>query len=165
MIIRENIVDVQEYDLKMILKGKEILHMKDTSKTVTDWVADKFNADKNKISIMGYSHGCFGVMTIVNQYPKYFSAVVPVGCTWNQKNINSKNFINQPIWAISSTFDGNYDGHVSLKTFVNKVNERGGDAKYTHLSKSHDDLFRDSYSVVSDSNLNIVNWMISHKKN
>ena len=24
MIIRENIVDVQEYDLKMILKGKEI---------------------------------------------------------------------------------------------------------------------------------------------
>ena len=129
-------------------------------------VANKYKANKNKISILGFSHGCYGVMQIVVENPNYFSAVVPVACGWHPKHRPVEKFTNQPVWAITGEGDGRIaayakDGYKPLLDFVNAINDNGGDAKYTYLEDKPHNIFNNTYSILRDSNYDVINWMIS----
>ena len=122
-------------------------------------IANKYSANKNRISVMGLSHGCFGVLQIVPENPNYFSAAVPIGCSWNKQDSTAEKFINQPVWAIRGKGDG-----ANLEEFVNKINSYGGKAKYDYLDYADHNIFNNSYSILRDSNYDVINWMISQTK-
>lgn len=132
-------------------------------------VANKYKANLNKISIIGFSHGCYGVMQIVTENPKYFSAVVPVGCGWNPNYSPAEKFIYQPVWSISGMGDGRVaayakNGYKPLEDFKNEINLKGGNAKYTYLDGKPHNVFNNDYSILRDSNYNLINWMISQTR-
>jgi len=138
-------------------------HVNDYIK-LTNEIANKFSANKKKISIMGLSHGCYGLLAAVSKNPNYFSAAVPVGCSWNPKNYSAKNFVNLPVWAISGEGDGKtaaYKGNKNFTEFVKAINDAGGNAKYTYLEGKPHNVFNDSYSILRDSSLNVINWLTS----
>ena len=127
-------------------------------------IADEYDANKNKISVMGFSHGCYGILTLIKKYPNYFSAVVPVGCNTNNANVSS--FVNQPVW----TFVGGGDGYTQMPKFVEKINQQGGNAKHTYVTdlngkavNAHN-VFNNDYSILRDKKYNVINWMIAQKK-
>ena len=127
-------------------------------------IADEYDANKNKISVMGFSHGCYGILTLIKKYPKYFSAVVPVGCNTTNGNVSS--FVNQPVW----TFVGGGDGYNQMPKFVEQINQQGGNAKHTYVTdlngkavNAHN-VFNNDYSILRDKKYNVINWMIAQRK-
>ncbi len=120
-------------------------------------IAKNFNANKKKISIMGFSHGCYGVMNIMKDNRKYFSATVPIGC--DPKN-RASYFKYTPTWA----FAGAGDGVNSLPEFVNQINNMGGYAKFTRPPHHSHNVLSDNYSILRDKNYNVIDWMISQKR-
>lgn len=127
-------------------------------------IGNKYNANRNKVSIIGFSHGCYGIMELIPQYPNYFSAIVPVGCGWNTKTKPIEKFINQPVWAFSGAGDGKvpiYENHKTLSDFANEINAKGGNAKYTYLEGKPHNVLNNDYSLLRDNNYNVINWMIS----
>ena len=97
-------------------------------KKLIDEIADKFNVDKDRISITGISMGGFGTWDMGLNFPEYFSAIAPVcggGLSWRCERLK-----NVPIWA----FHGEADPTVPLKNsveMVDAVNAAGGNAKLT----------------------------------
>lgn len=129
-----------------------------------DKIANEFEANMNKISVIGFSNGCYGLLTMISKYPKYFSAAVPIGCS--PANYNANKFIYQPVW----TFVGGGDGYREMPTFVSKINSLGGNAKHTYATredgtavKAHG-IMNDSYSILREERYDIINWMISQTK-
>ena len=131
-------------------------------------IVNEYSANKNKISIMGFSHGCYGLVNMIEKYPNYFSAAVFVGCGPN-KRIDIKKYISQPIWTFVGYGDGEYDyndqygSHYSLENFVKSINAVGGNAKHTSVKeKSYvHNIMNNNYSILRDKDYNVINWMIS----
>ncbi len=119
-------------------------------------IANNTNANKKKISISGFSNGCYGVMAIVNQYQSFFSAAVAMGCTPS----GPSSFRTTPLWMLA----GSGDGVGTMPGFVNQVKAAGGEAYYTQASHH-------SHNIVSDGNYSafvehqLVEWMISKSRN
>ena len=130
-------------------------------------IVSEYGANKNKISIIGFSHGCYGLVDMLQKYPKYFSAAVFVGCAPN-KRIDINNFIHQPVRTFVGSGDGRKETNTnySLEKFVSNINSSGGDAKYIDVSSKHNkhNIMNDSYSILRDSDYNVINWMISKSK-
>ena len=127
-------------------------------------IANEFKADKNRISVIGASHGCYGIMTLIPNYPNYFSAAVMIGCgnsAVGGMSSYSKHFTSTPTWAFVG---GNTDGASSMPGFVNKINELGGEAYYTNIKNGVHNLLNDNYSILRDDQYNVVNWMLSKKR-
>ena len=127
-------------------------------------IAQEFSANKKKISVIGLSHGCYGIMTLIPKYQKYFSAAVMIGCgdsATGGMSSYSKSFIYTPTWAFVG---GNTDGASSMPGFVNKINELGGTAYYTNIKGGEHNLIGDGYSILRDSNYNVINWMLERSR-
>ena len=145
-------------------------HLSDYISLINELV-NKYSANKNKVSIMGFSNGCYGLVNMIEKYPNYFSAAVFVGCAPN-KRIDINKYINQPIWTFVGGGDGEkdstdqYGNHYSLANFVNKINEAGGNAKATSVKSKWDahNILNSNYSILRDSDYNVINWMISKTK-
>lgn len=120
-------------------------------------VVDEFKANKNKRAIIGFSHGCYGLMNIMKNHKKYFSAAVPVGC--DPKNRASR-FKYTPTWA----FAGAGDGVSSMPGFVNQINAMGGNARFTRPPYHSHNVFTDEYSILRDDNYKLMDWIISQSR-
>ena len=122
-----------------------------------DKVVDEFKANKKKRSIIGFSHGCYGLMNIMKGHKKYFSAAVPIGC--DPKNRASR-FKYTPTWA----FAGAGDGVSSMPGFVNQINSMGGNARFTRPSYHNHNILNDTYSILRDDNYKVIDWMLSQSR-
>ena len=121
-------------------------------------VADEYRADKNRLSIMGFSHGCYGVFDITNKYPNYFAAAVPIGCTPFGK---PENFRDTAYWA----FVGAGDGVETLYYFALKVQKvNGGRAYYNQVDVRQHNILTNDYSVLRDTKYNVMDWLIKTSK-
>ncbi len=123
---------------------------------LTDKIADELNTDKAKISLAGFSHGCYGSVHMVNNYRKYFSASVLIGCTVT----NAEAFRYTPVWA----FVGSGDGASTMPGFVNNVNSLGGTAKFTSAPYKNHNIVCAEYSIFRDESLNLFEWMLSQTR-
>lgn len=91
-----------------------------------DKVADKYGADRARISITGGSMGGFGTWEMGMTFPNKFSVLAPIcggGASWRAPNL-----ITTPI----ITFHGSEDPTVPIfysKMMVDAVNKAGGNAK------------------------------------
>ena len=132
-------------------------------------IAKKYGANKNKISAMGFSHGCYGMVNLISAYPKYFSAAVFVGCAPNKKNPVSK-YTYQPVWTFvgggdgTSDYNDQYGSHYSLENFTKEINKLGGNAKHTYAKNKVHNLFNNDYSILRDSELNVISWMTKQSR-
>ena len=124
---------------------------------LTNKVVDEFKANKNKRSIIGFSHGCYGLMNIMKNHKKYFSAAVPIGC--DPKN-RASYFKYTPTWA----FAGAGDGVSSMPGFVNQINAMGGNARFTRPTYHNHNVLDDNYSILRDNNYRVIDWMISQSR-
>jgi len=145
-------------------------HLSDYISLINELV-NKYSANKNKVSIMGFSNGCYGLVNMIEKYPNYFSSAVFVGCAPN-KRIDISKYTNQPIWAFVGDGDGTkdysdqYGNHYSLENFVNSINSSGGNAKYTSVKEKSNvhNIMNNKYSFLRDNEYNVINWMISQTK-
>ncbi len=124
---------------------------------LTTKLAKGLNGDMKRISISGFSNGCYGVFAIVSQFPSYFSAAVGMGCTPS----NANSFKTTPLW----TFVGSGDGVSTMPSFVEQVKRiHGGQAWHTQVPHH-------AHNIVSDTNYSVfveykvVEWMIGQKRN
>ena len=120
-------------------------------------IADEFKANKKKISVMGFSHGCYGVMNLIPVYQTYFSAAVPIGCDPKDR---AGSFVSTPTWA----FAGGGDGVRSMPGFVNTINNMGGYAKFDRPPYHNHNVVGDAYSILRDDNYKVIDWMTSQTR-
>jgi len=114
-----------------------------------------YKINKNKISISGFSYGGGGSLIFVKNNPNYFSAAVPIGCNCDGY---ASYFKNVAVWAHAG------DGYKSsMKSFVNQINNMGGNAKFSGSSRGHN-IIDNRYSIFRDSEFDLINWMISQTK-
>ncbi len=104
---------------------------KSTVMEIINTTADTYKVNKNKIIIMGFSMGGIGVWSFLSSYPDFFSAAVAVsGCA----NTNVDN-VKTPILAISGSQESGFTS--CLKATVNRINQNGGNAKYSQMGAGH----------------------------
>ena len=120
-------------------------------------IANEFKADKKRISVMGFSHGCYGVMNLIPDYQTYFSAAVPIGCDPKDR---ARYFVQTPTWA----FAGGGDGVSSMPRFVSSINALGGSAKFDRPPYHQHNIVGSEYSILRDDNYNVIEWMISQTR-
>lgn len=121
-------------------------------------LADGFKADKKRISVMGFSNGCYGVWAIVGSYQEYFSAAVPIGCS--PKNVNPNIFKTTPMWSLV----GSGDGAHNLPGFAATVNALNGNSKHSNSQyKSHNCLYPAQKEGVL-LEYNVVEWMLEQRR-
>jgi len=126
-----------------------------------DKVADEFDANKDKITIIGFSHGCYGLLGLVSGKQNYFSAAIPIGCSCNYKGTN---FTKLAVWCFVGSGDGAQSGSGSMAEFVNDINWRGGNAKFTRVDYRQHTIVNDEYSIFRDSKYNVIDWAISQTR-
>ena len=121
-------------------------------------ISEIYKINTRKISVMGLSHGCYGVGQFVTDYPNLLSAVVPMGC--NLLICDEHKFVSTPMWA----FSGSGEGVRQMPKFRDKVNAIGGNAKFDYCTGKPHNLLRDDYSILRDSQYNVIDWMLSQTR-
>jgi|GEM_PF-398411 len=125
-------------------------------KRLIDYVADKCNADKTRISITGASMGGYGTWEMLLSFPNFFSAAAPVcggGMEWRAPLLK-----NVDIWAIHGEEDPTVDVSKSKK-MVESINKNGGHAKLTVCEGVGHNSWVNAYKK-----LDVFDWLISKQK-
>ena len=123
---------------------------------LTNKLISKYGSSKKKISLLGYSNGCYGGRDWVNSYPNTFSAAVLVECDI----YNYNGFVITPTWFIA----GQTTYKNSMESVVSKIKAAGGEAYFSYRPGYGHSMFHDQYSVLRDNSLNLINWMTSKSK-
>ena len=128
------------------------------TKALIDEVANTYKVDKSRIYIIGFSMGAAQTWCMVDQYPNYFSAAVPVSLSPKYNCAGSSpsasNFKNTDVWAMCG---GSEDYAKKTQSFVNDINAAGGSAKFNTVGNYN-------HSQVQ-SNLNyseIFSWLLAN---
>lgn len=103
-----------------------------TLKDLIDRTAEDYHADTEKIIITGHSRGAIGVWTMVDRYPGYFSAAVPVSCP--SIGYDPHSFLETPVRAFVGDGCSDY-GHYGqdMDNIVYNLRYFGVDAELTVL--------------------------------
>ena len=125
---------------------------------LTDKITNEFQTNKNKISLIGFSFGCYGGINVIKANQQYFSAAVLIGCDCYTNQ--AKYFVNTPVW----TFVGSGSGTNTMPSFVSEVNNLGGTAKHTQVNGKPHNILNNDYSILRDDNYKVIDWMISQTK-
>ncbi|MEO8764017.1 MAG: putative Ig domain-containing protein [Ginsengibacter sp.] len=70
-------------------------HFKNLKKVMDDLIANN-NADQQRIYVCGFSMGGEGTFNIIQQYPGYFAAAIPMGMSFHGDSVIIKDI---PVWA------------------------------------------------------------------
>ena len=123
-------------------------------------VSDEYQVDKSRIFLIGFSRGSAGTWDLVNSYPNYFAAAVPI--SGSPTRSNAANFKHTKIYAIVGGAE--YDTMNNMRNFVDAINSNGGSAKfevYPGLGHGnmqgalrHDEIIEWMFSVAPGSSSN-----------
>ena len=129
-------------------------------KKVIDHVVEQYEIDKDRIYISGFSGGSIITWAMVNSYPNYFAAAIPVSCG-AYGSISPNNFKTTPVWSMAGTSGSNESRYNrEMASFVRKINDAGGNAKHDTLSgESHGSMQGKVYN-----NIEIYKWLLSKTK-
>ncbi len=126
-------------------------------KQLIDFVADKYCADRDAVSITGLSMGGYGTWEMAISYPDYFSAAAPIcggGFSWRCDALRSI-----PVRA----FHGAKDNCVPLENSVEMVTAArvaGCDAELTVFPDDGHNSWDSAYL-----NTDVINWLITQRRN
>ncbi|MBQ4120117.1 MAG: hypothetical protein IJD45_06985 [Clostridia bacterium] len=102
------------------------------AKRIVDSNVEKYNGDSDRIYVTGLSLGSFATWDILDAYPNYFAAAVPV--CGGGGSYTSQVFIDTPIWIYHGTADPTVPYESSLTTYQAIINAGGGqNLKFTTL--------------------------------
>ena len=130
---------------------------------LTNYVVDKYKADKKRVSIAGASYGAITGYTIINENPGMFSAFVPIS-GWNKI---TDEFKNVKVWAFHGARDNNgnrttYKGAVST---LEQIKSMGGQATMTAFENMwHSNVQTKALTVTKapdGKNENYLDWAMS----
>jgi len=108
-----------------------------------DSLADQYPVDKQRIYITGLSMGGFGTWDLIERYPAYFAAAVPV-CGGGDELLASR-LVKIPIWA----FHGKQDNVVMpsrSENMINAIRKAGGQPLYTAYPDLGHACWEETYS-------------------
>jgi len=120
---------------------------------LVDYVAEKYHADKEKISCTGLSMGGYGTWMMGLTFPKRFSCIAPVcggGITWMAGALK-----NTPVRAFHGTADSVVPCYES-QNMVDAINKNGGNADITLYEGVGHDSWVNAYEK-SD----LLQWLMS----
>lgn len=109
-------------------------------KGLIDRTVGSYWVDPNKIYIIGFSRGAIGTWDMVNRYPNFFTAAVPISCM--SQSVSETNFRHTKIYAVSGDVgdDEAWYGE-QMRGFVDKIKGVGGSAEYKLYSgASHETI-------------------------
>ncbi len=138
-------------------------------KELTDKVASQYKADTNRISVGGHSYGAITAYQMVNKYPNYFSAVIPIS-GWNKV---TGAFSGVKVWAFHGDKDNR--GGKSRTTYpgalkaVDQINSVGGTAAmHTFVGKGHSWVqnytFEEAYDSPDGKKETALDWAFRQDK-
>ncbi|MBQ4061713.1 MAG: hypothetical protein IJD14_02525 [Christensenellaceae bacterium] len=119
-------------------------------------IADKYNADEDKISLTGISMGGYGTWELGMLYKGYFSALAPIcagGMSWRATEL-----VGTPI----RTFHGDADDIVPItasREMVDYIKKVGGDAEFIILH----DVDHHSWDFAYEQT-NLVEWLVKQDR-
>lgn len=124
-------------------------------KSIIDEVCEKYECNKNRISVTGHSRGSIGTWHIVNNYPNFFYSAVPVSCGSYRLNVN--NFKNTKVKAFGGNVGQNENRYSNeMSSNVAEINKVGGNATFTLLKGAgHGDTPKLAYTKET------MLWMIN----
>ncbi len=104
-------------------------------KSIVDKVCEEYQCNKERISISGHSRGSIGTWHMVNKYPGFFYAAVPISCGAYSGSVNYANFVKTKIRAYAGTAgedESRYNR--DMNSVVSNIKKLGGDATFYSLS-------------------------------
>lgn len=117
---------------------------------------NKYNVDKNRLYITGYSYGGFGTWNAIIRFPTMFTAAVPI-CGVGDPSKASL-IKNVPIWAFHSSDDTVVSVNGS-REMVDALKAINGNIKYTEYQNSGHDCWTMTYS-----NPDLYSWLFRQDK-
>ena len=138
-------------------------------KKLIDSKVEEYKINKKRIIITGHSMGGNAVWHLVNKYPNYFAAAMPMsyppyetdssktGCSYYTKPFaDVNNFKTTPIYAIHGEDDNCRE---LTEKFVKTINENGGKAIMDVRKEKNHSTIREAYSAPD-----LYKWMLSQKR-
>lgn len=122
-----------------------------------DSLSDKYDADKNNISLVGFSLGGTGTINLATAYPGYFSKIAPIAGGARYIDETSKALSNTSIWAFVGSEDVVVKPYTSEKLIEN-MKSAGKDAQITIFNGA--EHIEVPSLVFSSNEINLVNWLI-----
>lgn len=150
----------RDYNAIMLMpqvRANSYLNMDELMELI-DYVANTYKVNKNKISLSGMSEGANQISVKVGNRASYFSSIVLLG---NYVS-NPENFVSVPVVTMCGELD--YGRNSSMKKFVNKINELGGNAKHYTVEGLEHNIVGSKYSVFRDGDFDLVSWMLRQEK-
>lgn len=105
-------------------------HMPEQVKNLVYYIADQYNVNRNKIIITGHSMGSSGVMRQIELYGDLYSAAIPISMP-DTSFVDIEKCLDVPIWGLAGSKE--YPNNVQMQYLMEKIQEAGGNAKYTEL--------------------------------
>ena len=124
-------------------------------KALVDKYVTDYKIDTKRIYIWGFSRGAIGTWGMVNKYPTFFAAAVPVSCGGS---INASNFKTTKVYALAGSQESGYIS--TMQSMVNEINKAGGSAKFESVAgQSHSTITANfPYEKVID------NWLLKQSR-
>jgi len=119
-------------------------------------VAGDLKIDRRRMYVTGLSMGGFGSWHLMDRYPGFFAAGVPI-CGGGHA-ASAKNLVNTPIWAFHGDADGVVKSALS-KLMIKEIEKAGGKkAKLTIYPGVGHNSWSRAYA-----NEDVYKWLLSHK--
>lgn len=146
-----------------------------TLKELMDYIVEEYECDKERLSVSGHSSGAVATYGMLNAYPGYFAAAIPIsGCDYTK--ITEKAVEGTQIWAFGGSAE--YDESYSTATrtdvgqgAIRKVNNLGGEGFFTILKgnfgyhcNTNKGAFTGNYTSPDGEEVNVLEWAFSQRK-
>ena len=147
------------------IKNFEGSNVEQTLKELTDSVVSQYKADKNRISISGHSYGGITTYRMINKYPNYFSAAVPISGSYEVTSA----FQDVKVWAFNGTKEsGKSTGVKAAQKAVNNINAVGGQGFLTLIKANHAQMnqntYKNTYTSPDGEEINPLEWAFKQTK-
>ncbi len=134
---------------------------------LTGHIAEQHNGDVDRVSISGHSYGAIAGYEMIDRYPGYFSAFVPIsGGSFEA----TKAMSDVKIWAFHGANDngGHRTNYSLVKQLISQLQKMGGEASlYTFVGKGHNVqnlTFQHEYEDSDGEMINPIEWALRQKK-
>ena len=147
-----------------------------TIKELMDYIVEEYECDTNKLSVAGHSSGGVETYGLLNEYPGYFAAAVPIsGCDYTK--INEESVKGVKVWGFggSAEYDESYSDATRTDVgqgAIRNVNYYGGEGYFTILNggnagfhcNTNTCTFNQNYMSPDGIEESVLEWLFRQEK-
>ena len=131
--------DIEPYNEDSLKKLKDVIEN----------LIEKYKINRGKIVVTGHSYGGLSTLKLVNFFPNYFSAAVPISSTIPEFRASS--YAKTAFWGICASEES---CATTMKEYASRI---GGNAKYSVVPGGHSD------SACAFVNRNVLEWAFAQE--